>query len=79
MNLPRCRHWDLAMNRGIATTMHVLTFSLSIMLGAQIFSSLCFSDANPNSSHSKGQKAESTEAPKETFRHSEDKPCSQED
>jgi len=79
MNLPRCQHWDLAINRGITTTMHVLTFSLGIMLAAQISSSLCFSDANPNSSHSKGQKAESTETPEETFRHSEDKPCSQED
>lgn len=79
MNLPRCRHWDLAMNRGITTTMHVLTFSLGIVLAAQIFSSLRFSDANPNSSHHKSQKAESTETPEETFRHSEDKTCSQED
>ena len=70
------------MNRGIATTLHVLTFSLrSIVLAEQIVSSFCFhsSPANPNSSHSEGQKAESTETPEETFRHSEDKPCSQED
>jgi hypothetical protein len=67
------------MNRGITTTKHVLTSSLGIILAAQVFSSLCFSDANPNSSHPQSQKAESTETPEETFRHSEDKTCSQED
>jgi len=61
------------MNRGITITLPVLTFSLrSIVPAEEAVSSLCieFPHANPNSSHSNGQKAEPTETPEKRVRYS---------